>query len=401
MNHRHCFETLDRTLRDILDEPDTLFGGKSVMLGGDFRQTLPVKKNASKNETIASSIAESYLWKHFKVISLHENMRLQSQGLQEHERQNIHNFSEWLLAVGDGNLGTRDESDKENSSWVHIPDNFCISDCQNATMELINFIYDSETLQRPTAKALQDRAIVCPKNETADVINSQVLNILKGELKTYSSSDEAIPKDNVGGETELLYPVEYLNTLSFSGFPQHKLSLKVGTPIMLLRNMNLIGGLCNGTRLIVTQLLTKVIEAQIITGTRISEKVFLPRILLINKDDTIPFVFKRKQFPVKICYAMTINKSQGQSLNKIGIYLPDTVFGHGQLYVALSRATSPEGLKILIKQQENQPANTTKNIVYKDFLEKIRHTQVYCIYSIGHRSFCINTLPFISIHILP
>lgn len=86
--------------------------------------------------------------------------------------------------------------------------------------------------------------------------------------------------------------------------------------------------------------------------------------MLIHKDEAIPFVFKRRQFPVRICYAMTINKNQRQSLNKIGVYLPGTVFGHGQLYVALSRATSPQGLKILMKQQENQPPNTTKNIVY-------------------------------------
>ena len=70
---------------------------------------------------------------------------------------------------------------------------------------------------------------------------------------------------------------------------------------------------------------------------------------------------------------MTINKSQGQSLNKIGVYLPEPVFGHGQLYVAISRDTSPHGLKILIKQQQNQRPNVTKNIVYKDFLSKIKN----------------------------
>ena len=117
---------------------------------------------------------------------------------------------------------------------------------------------------------------------------------------------------------------------------------------MLLRNLNLTGGLCNGTRIIVTQLLSHVIETKIITRTRIGEKVFLPRIVLTDKDEKMPFVFKRKQFPIKVCYAMTINKSQGQSLAKIGIYLPEPIFGHGQLYVALSRATSPSRLKVII-----------------------------------------------------
>lgn len=69
MNDRKCFEALDRTLRDILDAPNVLFGKKTVILGGDFKHTLPVKKNAPKQEIIASSITFSYLWPHFKVPS--------------------------------------------------------------------------------------------------------------------------------------------------------------------------------------------------------------------------------------------------------------------------------------------------------------------------------------------
>lgn len=73
---------------------------------------------------------------------------------------------------------------------------------------------------------------------------------------------------------------------------------------------------------------------------------------------------------------MTINKIQGQSLNKIGVYLPEPIFSHGQLYVALSRATSPHRLKVLMKQQDNKPPNVTKNIVYMDFLKRIQPTQL-------------------------
>lgn len=77
MNDRRCFEALDRTLRDIMNTPDDLFGKKTVILGGDFRQTLPVKKKAPKEEIIASSITLSYLWPAFQIIRLKQNMRLQ------------------------------------------------------------------------------------------------------------------------------------------------------------------------------------------------------------------------------------------------------------------------------------------------------------------------------------
>ena len=118
-----------------------------------------------------------------------------------------------------------------------------------------------------------------------------------------------------------LYPVEYLNTLTANNFPAHKLHLKVGVPIMLLRNLNQSLGLCNDTRLIVTNLGDNVIEAIIITGTHIGQKTYIPRINLTTRGCRWPFTLCRRQFPIKVCYSMTINKSQGQILANVGIYL--------------------------------------------------------------------------------
>ncbi|GKD34064.1 DNA helicase [Tanacetum coccineum] len=126
MNDHRCFEALDRSLRDIVDKPSSLFGGKSVLLGGDFRQTLPVKKGASKIEVISSCISESALWPSFKVFTLKHNMRLARPDISLEERSLVNSFASWLLDVGDGKIGEPADEDPENTSWVHIPPAYCL-----------------------------------------------------------------------------------------------------------------------------------------------------------------------------------------------------------------------------------------------------------------------------------
>jgi SpoU rRNA methylase family enzyme len=109
--------------------------------------------------------------------------------------------------------------------------------------------------------------------------------LLSEELHTYLSADSLVLAEegasaSTGVSMDSLYPVEFLNTLQFSGIANHKLEFKVGVPILLLHNLNQSIGLCNGTRLIVKRLGQRVIEVEIITGNNVDKRVFIPRIIM-------------------------------------------------------------------------------------------------------------------------
>jgi hypothetical protein len=108
-----------------------------------------------------------------------------------------------------------------------------------------------------------------------------------------------------------------------------------------------------------------ILEVMIMGGDHHGEKAFIPRITLKPSSREYPFTLKRRQFPVRLSFAMTINKAQGQSLKYVGIHLISPVFCHGQLYVALSRATSSQRLLILLPRSTE---TTTINIVYPEIL---------------------------------
>ena len=140
---------------------------------------------------------------------------------------------------------------------------------------------------------------------------------------------------------------------------------------MVLRNLDPDNGVCNGTRVIVKRLHQNIIEAILINGPRANHTVYIPRIVLISDPQQTGVEFKRRQFPVRLAFAMTINKAQGQTLEKVGIYLDRPVFSHGQLYVAMSRAKRPEDIKFLFGDSSRirgQTGRYTANVVYNEVL---------------------------------
>lgn len=365
MNHRYLLEALDRFLRETTSS--TLpFGGKVILLAGDFRQVLPVVKRGSRGQTVDSVINRSPLWPHFQRYRLNENMRVLRNGNDER----LSNFVSWLLLLGEGKIPTvTNESD-----YIELPTENCISingDSQltlkNAMDELISFVYPDLATNLARRNWLAERAVLAPVNTIVDQMNEIGLDLIPGEKIECYSADSTIDKDEA-----TRFPTEYLNTISVNGIPPHRLVLKPGAPLMLLRNINPKDGLCNGTRLTLPSIHGQMLKCQIAGGDRDGNVVFLPRITFTpNESEEFHMQWKRRQFPVRTAFAMTINKSQVQSLSVVGVWLEEPVFAHGQLYVASSRVGHPDNIKYAVKPYQNFPANATRNVVYHEVFEQV------------------------------
>ena len=141
---------------------------------------------------------------------------------------------------------------------------------------------------------------------------------------------------------------------------------------MLLRNLNINGGLCNGTRLIVQEVINnRLIKATIANGQGKGRTVLIPKILMQPTDEKqFGFEWQRIQFPVRVAFGMTVHKSQGQTLNKVSVWLQEPCFGHGQLYVTASRVGNPD-TTFFMKSKEGHPEYTTRNVVYDALVQYI------------------------------
>lgn len=138
-----------------------------------------------------------------------------------------------------------------------------------------------------------------------------------------------------------------------------------------MRNLDQSEGLCNRTRLIVTKMMNHVLEARIMGGKGHRNIIYIPHMDRSPSQSPWSFKLNHRQFPIIVSYAMIISKSQGESLDWVGLYWPRDVFSHRQLYVAISRVTSKKGIKILVHDEQNNFKLSTTNIVYKEVFHNI------------------------------
>ncbi|CAN0846017.1 hypothetical protein LINGRAHAP2_LOCUS4253 [Linum grandiflorum] len=243
------------------------FGGKCVLIGGDFRQTLPVINGGSRSDCLNASFTRSPLWPLCKLLRLSANMRINSSPTNSEPIFGDLLFAEWVLAIGG---------------------------C-DALSSIVKAVYTRIDASYKSLEYIKARAIITPTNRIVSQLNGHIMSMVPGEPKTYFSLDTLVPEANASTTIDTTYPPKLLNSLSFNGVPEHVITLKEYTPIMILRNSNPSLGLCNGTRVLIKKLCQYVIQGIVIGGFFEGTTVVIPR----------------RQFPVRTCYAMTINKSQG------------------------------------------------------------------------------------------
>ncbi|XP_050919079.1 uncharacterized protein LOC127136581 [Lathyrus oleraceus] len=249
-------------------------------------------------------------------------------------------FTEFLIRIGDGVEPTKPDD------MVRLPLHIAIPwEGEHSIQVLIQHIFPNLELHGWDAPYMVQRAILKPTNDDVQKLNDMIIDQFPGEEHNLLSFDE------IEGDNHNLYQQEFLNSIAQGSFPPHILKIKKGAPLMLLRNLDPRYGLCNETRLLCHGLFMNILDVEILTGSNAGKRAFLPRIKIkTSASNGLPFVLSRKQFPVRLSFAITINKSQGQTIPNVGIYLPRHVFSHGQLYVALSRGVSQTTTRVLTRE---------------------------------------------------
>ena len=360
MMSRYVFKAVDRTLRDLTQQPDLPFGGKTVVLGGDFRQCLPVVPRPQPEEIVNTALNNIDFWPQVTILRLHENMRVryyQERGNAEEATQ-LQTWTDFLKRIGDDAEPKLPHDHPSHPSWIQVPSTIAFP--HDDDVEFIQHIYGGYTnfenpqeqqmfLRKQPSSALPTSRLIASMRKSSTATSSE--KNVAAQSKVFYATNTAVED-----EFKDYYPQNMLDAYEESGLPPHTLVLKVGCPIIMMRNYGRSMGVVNGTRLIVTEIYDHCVK--ILTGLQSSwgREVLIGKVAITPTDNSrLGATIRRVHFPFRVSFAMTINKSQGLTLKRVGLHLETQVFSHGQLYVALSRVGRPSGVTVY------QPANASNS----------------------------------------
>ncbi len=315
MVNRHVANVVDASLRDLHCK-NSPFGGKVVVFVGDFQQLPPVIPRGRGEH---SSIHKCDWFSQAVQFKFTRNWRAAANP----------EFAEVLERIGNGSVSTVQFPPQCSCDSVH---------------DMIVRVYGNDIIANQAGKI-----ILTLRVDDSRMINEIVVNMIPGSLELAESND-AIPIQ------DMVQP-EYVAGLTISGVPEFRLPMKIGARYMILKNYS--DGICNGVLCLLRSFSRFVAQVELLTGPRAGSIVPLPRVVFNVSASTsgLPFDFVRTQFPITLAYSTTVHKSQGQTLQMVGLYFTTQPFAHGQLYVALSRVS---GWDRIVSNREH-----CDNIVYQ------------------------------------
>ena len=389
-------DSLDLTLKAVCSSTKP-FGGKIIILGGDFRQLLPVVQRGNQYDVQNACLVKADCWEQVRVHHLKQNHR---KCLGEAASEENESYWSKVDAIG---LGSGFKVDS-GQLQADIPPEVLL-DCSSKDTELervdslIDFVYGLGSKVKSGSKCstnhspdwFKNRRIITAKNADVDMINERVMSRFDGQVWISKSSDHMEPGEMQQEGNISCVSDETLNKQKPRSVPPHELRIQQNMPYMITRNLNMDMGLCNGTVVIPVAYNGNTVTVKIPEGNKkfdasmqeafrsrhITQKtlsdrlVDIPRICFIPSSGDAPFVFRRIQFPLQPAMACTVHKVQGQTLERCGVYLPAPIFSHGQLYVALSRVPSHTGIRVLVTIKGTTVLTSTANVVYTMVLKCI------------------------------
>ncbi|KAI3951691.1 hypothetical protein MKW92_025210 [Papaver armeniacum] len=185
MVHRNALEAVDTTLKDLMDDSEKIFGGKTVLLGGDFRQALPVIRGGTRAYIVSASINRSHLWNDCRVFKLTTNMRIRKKNADRVELRKIKEFGKWVINLGDGKLPTTSMKKGDEPTWTKIPKDLLIQLLHDPIQQIVNNTFPNMQQRLEDLTYLMSRCILAPNNECVDKVNSYIVSTIQSETRTY------------------------------------------------------------------------------------------------------------------------------------------------------------------------------------------------------------------------
>ena len=348
---------------------------------------MPIVEGAGQAETIAASIIESYLWPLFTILKLAKVMRVMATNDQSQQ-----SYVDATLAIGKGRRHdeARIVSRIDNATTrIALPlQSYIVHNDQNpllSRMEAIKWLYpDNRPNLHPTTPGVHDptlhlnSCILAITNTQVDEWNSFVQNHCnQNAMHKLISHDTFAEVDDPHGYLKHTLAHALQTDVTANDVPPHILELKVGDICLIMRPMK-AANVASNSRVKILEISRSAIRVETIDGPNAPSRVVIPRMRFsFRLKYGNSFKFLRTQFPLRLAYAMTVNKSQGQTLVRVLEDVSEESFCHGQTYVARSRVQKRENIKVYLRQTQLMESTdgdntywpTMINVVYPEILQ--------------------------------